>query len=140
GHYAREESARLGAEGEVRGRDREDDRLLQRLFGKGRAGRPHQMMRTARLTLSIAVLDLAFCSLFSPDADSADLSAIKAKLAPELASFKAANAQYQKSRWAQTPKASVYQPAGITREDLHECNVALQAVLTEIDRILWAFD
>ena len=98
------------------------------------------MMSTARLTLSIALLDLAFGSFVSPAADPTDLSATKAKLAPELASFKAANAQYQKSRWAQTPKATVYQPAGITREDLHECNLALQAVLTEIDRILWAFE
>jgi hypothetical protein len=97
-------------------------------------------MRTGELTLSIALLGLAFCSLFSPGADSADLTAIKAKLAPELASFNAANAQYQKSRWAQTPKATVFQPAGITKEDLHECNVALQALLTEIDRMLLAFE
>src|SRR5437868_9818873 len=39
GYYAREESARLGTEGEVRGRNHEDDRVFQRLLGKGRARR-----------------------------------------------------------------------------------------------------
>ena len=97
-------------------------------------------MRTIKPALSIALLGLAFSSCFSPDADPADVSTIKAKLAPELASFSAANARYEKSRWAQTPNATVYQAAGITREDLHECNAALQDLLTNIDLVLWAFE
>ena len=96
-------------------------------------------MRTTKPALSMALLVLAFSSCFSPDADPKDISAVKAKLAPELASFNAANTRYQKTRWAQT-KASVYQPADITRKDLHECNLALQDLLTEIDTLLWAFE
>ena len=96
-------------------------------------------MRMTKPALSMALLGLSLSSCFSPDADPKDISGVKAKLAPELASFNAANTRYQKTRWAQT-KASVYQPADITRKDLHECNVALQALLTEIDRMLWAFE
>jgi hypothetical protein len=93
-------------------------------------------MWTIRPALSIVLLGLCLSACFLPDA-AADISTIKAKLAPELASFSAANARYEKSRWAQTPNATVYQPAGITKEDLHECNTALQNLLTEIDRVLW---
>jgi len=41
--HAREESARLGTEGEVRGRDREDDRVFQGMSGAWRAGGTNSM-------------------------------------------------------------------------------------------------